>query len=381
VSRARTVTLAVLALALAGPARAQTSVYGVLGVGMPGRPIGVRARALGGGIAATDLASALNPSAVAGFRQLAAIATTATTYRSFEADGVSADGLRDTRFPLAVVGGPIPGQRVGFAVSFSTYADRTFDLSTLDTIDLRGASVAVEDRIGSVGAVADVRAAVAWEPTDEIRVGLGGHLISGSTRETIARFFDHEAYATLAQRRDADYTAAGVSVGVTLTPLQQLRFGASVRTDTRLHATNSLIPTTDVDLPWTLSAGWVFAPGSAVRWSGTVVWQTWSSANDDLQPVGGARAFDVVSLASGVELGGNLGGGLGLPLRVGIRYATLPFSPVDEQPHELNLAGGTALGLAGGRAVIDLAVERVMRDGGGARERAWALAVSLTVRP
>lgn len=369
-----------LALALAAPAAAQSSVYGVLGVGMPGRPGSVRARALGDGVAATDPASAVNPATVAGFGQLGVIASTVTTYRSFDVGGTTASGLRDTRFPFAIVGGPIPGRHFYFAVSFGTYADRTFDLNTADTITLRGASVAIEDRISSVGAVADVRAALAWEPSSKIRVGVAGHLLNGSSRETITRFFADDSYATLAQRRDADYNARGLSVGIVVTPTPELRLGASARTDSRLTATNSLLPTADVSLPWTLSGGFVLAPSPVVRWSGTATLRTWSGANADLEPAGGARAFDTVELGTGIELGG-VGSGFQLPLRVGVRYATLPFSPADDQPHDLTLAGGTAFGFAGGRAAIDLAVERVMRDGGGASERAWAVGIALTVRP
>jgi hypothetical protein len=70
-----------------------------------------------------------------------------------------------------------------------------------------------------------------------------------------------------------------------------------------------------------------------------------------------------------------------MPVRVGVRYATLAFSPTDQQPHELNFALGTGIVFAERRAIIDVALERTMRDGGGASERAWQLSLMMTVRP
>lgn len=367
------------ALAIASVAHAQTSVYGVLGIGMIGQPYGVRARALGGGVGAIDPQSALNPAAAAGFRQLSATASSATTWRSYEVAQTTAGGLQDTRFPFAIVGGPVPGQQIGFAVSLSTYADRTFDLVTSDTLTIRGEDVAVSDRVRSVGTIADVRAALAWEPSPYLRVGLAAHLIGGSAHETVVRQFGDSSYTTLSQAQVPDYGATGFSFGTMITPVPYVRIGASVRNDSRLRATDPLIPTADIELPWTLAAGFIVAPSQGVRWSATGQWQGWKVADVDLR-AGGGRAFDSWSLATGVELGG-AGVTDRLPLRVGAHYRTLPFSPTTDQAHELGLALGSGMSFASGRAVIEFSLERLMRDGGGASERAWALAFSLTVRP
>jgi hypothetical protein len=66
---------------------------------------------------------------------------------------------------------------------------------------------------------------------------------------------------------------------------------------------------------------------------------------------------------------------------VGVRYATLPFAPVDEQPHELVLAAGVGGAFAQNRGLVDLAAERVTRSGAGASENAWQLTWTVTVRP
>ncbi len=70
-----------------------------------------------------------------------------------------------------------------------------------------------------------------------------------------------------------------------------------------------------------------------------------------------------------------------IPIRLGFRYAQLPYSPTKQQPHEIDLALGSGLSFAAGRANFEFALERVFRDGGGASERAWQLSFGLLVAP
>ena len=64
-----------------------------------------------------------------------------------------------------------------------------------------------------------------------------------------------------------------------------------------------------------------------------------------------------------------------------LRYGLLPFSPPDDQPTEYSVSAGTALSFAGGRASFDATVERIFRDGAGAKEDTWYLMFALTVLP
>jgi hypothetical protein len=70
-----------------------------------------------------------------------------------------------------------------------------------------------------------------------------------------------------------------------------------------------------------------------------------------------------------------------LPIRLGARYAQLPFSPTAEQPHEWIFSFGTGKTFAHGHGQLDATVLRTLRDGAGVTERVWQLAFSLTVRP
>ena len=69
------------------------------------------------------------------------------------------------------------------------------------------------------------------------------------------------------------------------------------------------------------------------------------------------------------------------PLRLGIRYAQLPFSPTADQPTEWNYSVGTGAPFAANRAIIDVAVERFRRDGAGVHEVGWYVTVGITVTP
>ena len=106
---------------VATAAFAQNSVYGVRGLGFPGRPWSVRARALGGGWGMFDNFSTVNPAATAGFTVLSVNAVYGWTVRSYSIDTTSVSGLRETRFPNAVLGGNLGRSPFSFAVRRSQH--------------------------------------------------------------------------------------------------------------------------------------------------------------------------------------------------------------------------------------------------------------------
>ena len=95
----RTIFLGLLVAVSPASLVAQNSVYGIRGVGFPGRPSGVRSLALGGGADLLDRASVLNPALAATFRQVTVGAVSGTTYRNYTAAGTDVSGLQETRFP------------------------------------------------------------------------------------------------------------------------------------------------------------------------------------------------------------------------------------------------------------------------------------------
>lgn len=368
---------ALLVVAVAAPLGAQVSVYSVVGFGFPSDAMGVRARSLGGGELVVDPRSTVNPAAAVSFRRLTVVATSNFASRSYEAAGTAVTGLRDTRFPLAIVGGDIPGTRFSFAASFTTYLDRTYDLSVHDTIMLRGEEVAVSDRLKSSGSVVDSRFALGWIASSVLSVGIAGHVMSGSARVTAARSFANPTYNTFGQRTEEGYTGFGVSAGILTNVLPVLRIGAAVRTNTSLDVTRDSDPAGSIALPLSAVGGMQLRTAAGVRWSASAWWRSWSrAAESPFMAASGARVFDTWGAGTGIELGNNAP-----VVRAGVRYSQLPFSPTDEQPREISVALGSGFSFAAARALADFALERTLRDGGGASERIWQFSVAVLIQP
>ncbi len=263
----RPAALALLLAALAvSDAAAQTSLYGVLGVGYPGRPSGVRSRTMGSGIDGVDPGSAMNPAAISEIDRLTAAVSSITSFRSFEIEaGGGAQDVRDTRFPYASIAGVISGTPVTFAASYGIYAERTFDLVTGDTIELRGDSITILDRTRSDGAIVDLRGAVAWDISYAVAVGAAVHVITGSTRETLTRLYGDSAYLPLDHNSQVKYSGLGFSGGIMFYPIRSLRVGATFRTDNRISLTRDGVAGPQVELPITVSGGLEYRPAPG-RW-------------------------------------------------------------------------------------------------------------------
>lgn len=360
---------------------AQTSIYGTSGIGFPGRGESMRTVALGGGFAAFDPFSQVNPAAAAVIPRVSAMAAISNEFRSFSVAGQTTNGLKTTRFPLGFVGGRLGHLPVGFSGSFATYADRSYDFTATDTLQLRGVPVPVADRLASDGAIADVGGAIGWAPVSRIDIGVGLHLISGSSKLTARRTFGDSSYQNYVDTSEATFSARGIGGGVIVGLLPGVRLAGAVRADGRLRSQVDSGAVKHVALPVTVTGGLQVVARGVLHWSTTVIWHSWSRAAADLAGSGSA-AFDTWDIGSGIELGGSEAGGSPFPLRVGFRYAQLPFAPTGtSQPHETTLAAGTGINFAGSRGTIDLALERVWRTGGGASEHAWQLGFGMTVRP
>src|SRR2546425_12486733 len=102
-----------IAVLLVGPAltggaiaAAQDSQFGIRGRGTPGRWESVRARSTGGAFGPFDPLSPLMEAQLADVGHLTGGAMTAASYRDAETGG-STTALRETRFPLLQLAGPI----------------------------------------------------------------------------------------------------------------------------------------------------------------------------------------------------------------------------------------------------------------------------------
>jgi hypothetical protein len=348
------------------PARAQDSQFGIAGLGTPGRWESAASRAGAGAFAAFDPASALSEAALVEIRTLAASTGWGASYRHVEAPGTST-WLRGTRYPLFTVGGPL-ARHMFVSGGYSTYLDKNYNVVTRDSVVLRGVMQPYTDAIASDGGVTDVRLAAAGRLGAHLALGVGLHLLAGSTRMSATRRFDDTtAYLTAPQTGTVRYTGQGVSASALLTLTRTLSLAAVARRDNHLNAYVGDSLVAHSELPTTLGGAVRWVPVPSARVAGSVLWRSWSRA--------GPNAFDTVNWTAGLELGTRA------PFRVGVRGGQLPFGGTGSAPTELGVAAGSTRIVANGRGFVDVGIERLARDAGTVHERVWTLLVGLTIRP
>jgi len=349
----------------AGALAAQDSQFGISGLGTPGRFESVRSRATAGAFAAFDPLSSLVDAALGWADHLTISTGSATSYRAIEFPG-SRTWTRATRFPVLGLSGSI-GHGITLGGGFATYLDKSYDISTRDTVDIRGVPVPVIDRYTSDGAVSDVRVSAAVRISPKLFVGAGAHLLTGSARVRAGRDFQDSSYIDTFEASELTYDGFGASASVIAVPLPSLSVAAFVRSDTRLRARENGTLLSRNDLPTTVGAALRWQPEAAATLAASVVSQSWGSA--------GANAYSTVNWSVGAEVG------RGMPLRLGVRGGHLPFGPGGRAPSEFGIAGGTGFRFSEGRGLIDLSLEHLSRNGVGLREKVWTFLVGFTVRP
>lgn len=360
--------LAVLALLPVGrPLGAQDSQFGITTLGTPGRGESVRARATAGAFAPFDGLSPLSEVGLLDLHRLTATAAEATSYRTAEL-GTQRASLRTSRFPLVAIAGPL-GRTLVLSGGFTTYLDRSYRTTIRDSLVIRGVMEPYTDELASDGAVTDLRLAAALRVHRRVALGVGLHLLEGSTRSTaIRRFDDSTTYQNAAEAQQVRYDGVGVSASAALDVTPALRATGWFRSDNRLRTSVNDVETARADLPIGMGAAVRWLPSPQARLAGAVAWRSWSVAGRD--------AHDTFNWSVGAELGA-----LAFPLRLGIRGGQMAFGPGATAPTETGFALGTARSFSEGRARIDLALERLNRKGGGLQEGVWTLLIGLTVQP
>ena len=365
-TRASLVLASLGALALVSPARAQDSQFGIRGLGTPGRWESVRARATGGAFAPFDPFSPLLEASIADVRRVSAGVTGATSWRTVDF-GSANSSLRASRFPAFMIAGPI-SSRLVVAGGFSTYLDRSFGITTRDTIDMRGSPEPVSDEVTSDGAVADLRIALAARLHRRLAVGFAVHGLTGSTRVSAIRRFDDTSYRTSTARDEIAYHGLGGSASAMFDLSADLRLAAWVRSDTHLRADIRGLTVADDDLPFALGGGVRWRPGTEAVLAAAVAWRSWTG--------GGLNAHDTFNWSVGTELGS-----LTSPFRFGVRGGQVAFGPGPKAPTEFGISAGIGKQFSGGRGRLDFGLERLERKGTGLTERTWTFLLGLTVRP
>lgn len=377
----RRLQLLVLLVALPVTAAAQSSQFGVRGLGQPGRGLSARTTGSAGAFGLFDSESSLNPAALDAVRAVTAAFTGVQSFRSVDNPAGSAS-LRESRFPLLVFTGPIHRFPLMLGFSYSAYAGRDFTLTTGDTLELRGVPVPISDSVSSRGGISDLRLAASYRVATGWAVGGAFHVLTGSNRVEFRRSFADNSYLPVNQDAELSFAGVGGSVGTVRQLGPRLSVAALVRSDRYVGIDRDSTRVSTVDLPFTFGLGLRYRVGSGLELGTQGILRTWSGANSDLVAEGAPGAKNTFEVAFGGELAGDPRRPLRRPIRFGARYGTLPF-PLSsgEQPNEFGVSLGSGTRFAEGRAGIDIALEHVWRSAADFKERAFVVTVGMTVRP
>ncbi len=361
---------------------AQSSQFGVRGLGIPVRPLSPRAVATGGAFGLFDLESSINPATPALAVQFASLFSSAQNFRR-STNPFGSSSAKDNRFPQILAVGPIGGTRLGASISMSGYTDRNFALGTTDTINLRGVPVGVFDTLISRGGLSDLRLAGGWRATSALNLGLGFHAITGSNRLENRRTFSDSAYATASERSTLSYLGLGISAGAMVRVARRLTFAGTFRTDGHLDIDRDTTRIARTDLPTSFGLGARWQPSEKLAVAASYSEKRWKASDADIRAQGGVGAENAYELSGGIELLRDPKDPGHRPWRLGGFYATLPFPVrIGRQPHEYGISAGTGIRFTGGRGGFDLALQQLWRsDGGGYTERATVVTLGFSIRP
>lgn len=369
---------------------AQSSMFGTRAVGFPGRWLNAGARGTGGSFGIFDPASSLNPAAISAATRVTVGFVATPSRRRWETPAGDAT-LTETRFPLALLVAPIPKTLVWFGVNFASYADRDFRLFTSDTIEIQAPpvgpvdSMAVFDTLQSLGGMNEIRFAAAYDRGHGTSLGAAFHLLTGSSRVDARRSFDDTLFSRIRQTAELAFSGVGFSVGIVKRLSPNLRIAAVVRSDGRATVKQDSIHAAagHIDLPYTFAAGVQVDLSRRLTVAAQGIYRTWSGANSDLLVLGGIGAVNTVDLSLGGEYTPIGRRRTQFPIRLGLRYAQLPFPlNVAGRPHEFSIAGGTGVQFANNRAGVDVSLEQAWRSqDSNYREKALMLTIGVTVFP
>jgi hypothetical protein len=375
------------------PVAAQ-SLFASRGLGVPMEATDARARVLGGlgiGLLGLDV-SLVSPATPAGTLRKGISAVMVSSPSTMRL-GDRRAFVTGTRFPLIQAVLPV-GTRWVLSAAYGGYMDQAWNVQT-DRLEAIGPdTVPVHDNIKSSGGVGQYRVGLAYSLSSRLALGVSAGGYSGQQQILLSRKFTDTTTLTEVEsfqsRLARKYGAPLVSAGLRWDPVSFARLGASVTVPGKLKVTSQKgLENRTVPLPVQVAGGAsaYLSPGlllaASARWSG------WSKADAALTtsntPAGVPAARDTWEIGGGLEYASTARQTRSVPLRLGFRYAELPFSLNGQLPSEWAVGGG--LGLRVGQrldpqALIDLGVERGTRGStanGGLQETFWQVSLSVSL--
>jgi hypothetical protein len=350
------------------------------GLGFPTGQLSARALGTGGAVGEIDPVSQINPAALTFIGTTTLFFQVEPEYRSV-VTGSATDKTTTARYPLFA--GVVPlGSKWAFGISSATLLDRTWTTSTPGTLVTGNDTVTSTIVNGSNGSINDFRLAAAWAPTSFLRLGLAGHLISGSDRVFAGLSFADSAFSAFSDSTTLGFGGGAVSGGIELVAPKFAILSASYRKGGRISASRNDTTLNSARVPDRLGVSLAYVGAAGTQIAVRTSYDKWSSLNG-LEP-GGAIAVNAWDTSVGADFTGPRIGSQSFMLRLGERWRTLPFEvgPGNDKVREQSLSGGIGTAFGGGRVLTDVSLVHARRDAGIATtERAWTLSIGLGIRP
>ena len=375
----RTLIVAALAMVIIGSRGDAQGALSTQGLGYPTGQMSARAEGTGGAVSDFDALSLVSPASIAGVGGSALFFQYSPEFRRVTAGSSTANTLT-ARFPL--VAGILPmGQAWTLGLSSSTFLDRSSETSLVRR-QLVGADSVNEIETNKVlGAINDVRFALAWAGSPALRVGGGFHVFSGSNRVNLSQMFpDSAKYISTFQSARLSYAGFAASLGFEFHPSRAIGFAISGRKGGDLTAESGDTAIGRARLPDHYSASVSYDGITGANISARVAHDAWSSLNSF--GATSVRAFDSWDYSVGAEASGPRVMQRIIVMRAGARFRTLPFGFNGQKVSETSLMAGLGVPLARDRAAFDFTVQRAGRSAGGdIKERGLVLSFGLRVSP
>jgi len=369
-----------LMIAIASRADAQGALS-LQGLGYPPGQMSARAEGTGGGLGDFDALSLTTPASIAGVGGPADFFQYSPEFRKVTVPNGGVANTTTARFPMAA--GVLPmGQNWTLGLSVSTFLDRSLEttLKRAEPIGEQNDTVELTERTRVLGAINDVRLALAFSSSPKVRVGFGAHVFTGSNRITFQQLFpDSSIFISNTQQNRISYAGFAASAGIEIHPGRAFGFALSGRKggDLRAEDGNTVIGTGKIPDHYSASVVFEGVPGASL--SLRVAHDSWSS----LAPLESSHftAFDGWDTGFGAEVSGPRVFQRIIAFRAGARIRTLPFGYNGEKVSETALAGGIGIPLSRDRAALDFTLQRATRSAADIDERGYILSFGLRVSP
>jgi hypothetical protein len=381
----RTLTSSFVCLALLSlPAlvRAQGTLS-TQGFGYPTGEMSTRALGAGGATSDFDAFSSTNPASIAASLGSMVYVQVEPEYRHLTTENGGSQKNVIARHPLATLAIQIRPNLFG-GVSVSNFLDRSFETQERRTTLIGDTTLATTNTFKSDGAIGDTRAGLAWTPTQWLRVGVAGHVISGSNRlRSTEAFDDSTRFAALADTQTVTYVGSALSAGVQLFAGRYAAFAVSYRHGNSMSVKHQDTTLTTGNVPNALSMSAAF-----VGIKGTMLsvrtqrndWTRMAGLGSDSLPITNSWDTSVGADVLGPHIGSHV-----YQVRAGGRWRHLPFGLSNSEIKEKTYNAGLGTLLASGRLGVDFAVIRAIRTPVSNtvpfRESAWTMSFGVTVRP